>query len=243
MLHIGTAGWAIPAQFRDRMPGTGSVLERYAQRLNATEINSSFYRHHRVQTFARWAESVPGHFRFSVKMPKALTHCGELVPEATTLDRFLDESCGLGSKLGVLLLQLPPKLAFNEASAHMFFGGLRKRVNIPLVCEPRHPSWGSPAAEALLRNYAVARVAADPPRWDGADEPGGADHLAYFRWHGRPRMYYSDYGAESLAALREQVARARERCPEVWIIFDNTVLGCALGNALTLTRDDGCPYR
>lgn len=123
-----------------------------------------------------------------------------------------------------------------SASTQTFFNTLCKRINVPLVCEPRHPSWGSPKAEAVLAHYAVARVAADPPPWQGADEPGGARELAYFRWHGRPRMYYSDYPPETLLALQEQVARASDRASDIWIIFDNTVLGCALGNAMSLSE-------
>lgn len=238
--HVGTAGWAIPAHCRDRVPGSGSQLQRYAQGLNAAEINSSFHRHHRLQTYARWAASVPAYFRFAVKMPRALSHAGELMPAARgagveeVLERFLSEVGGLGEKLAVLLLQLPPKLAFNESSAATFFSALRKRTDLAVACEPRHPSWGSPAAEGLLSHHAVARVAADPARWPGADEPGGAGDLAYFRWHGQPRMYYSDYDAQQLAELRQRAVRAQDRASDVWIIFDNTVLGHALRNALTL---------
>jgi uncharacterized protein YecE (DUF72 family) len=144
-------------------------------------------------------------------------------------------AAGLGEKLAVLLLQLPPKLSFDATSVQTFFDTLRKRTNLQVVCEPRHPSWASPPAEALLTHYAVERVAADPPRWEGGDEPGGARELAYFRWHGRPRRYYSNYGPEELAALRRQVARASGWASDVWIIFDNTVLGNALGNALALS--------
>lgn len=234
MQRIGTAGWAIPSRYSASLPSTGSQLERYARHLNASEINSSFYRHHRLRTYARWASSVPADFRFSVKLPSALSHDGELVSEGETLDRFLDESSGLGAKLGVLLLQLPPKLAFEASSVQPFFDSLRKRINAPLACEPRHPSWASAEAEALLIHHGVARVAADPPRWEGGEEPAGARELAYFRMHGRPRTYYSDYDPEKLALLRQQVARASDRAAEVWVIFDNTVLGCALGNALTL---------
>lgn len=234
-VHIGTAGWAISSQYKDQLPGSGSHLERYAQRLNAVEINSSFYRHHRVQTYARWASSVPSQFRFSVKVPRTLTHEGELVAEAEVLDQFTEEVGGLGRKLGVLLVQLPPKLEFDKAVVSRFFRELRKRIDVPVACEPRHASWGSELADSVLAKLAVARVAADPPPWDGADEPGGFSKLAYFRWHGHPRKYYSNYEEERLASLRQQMILAGKHASHVWIIFDNTVLGCATGNALEIT--------
>lgn len=233
-IHVGTAGWTIAARYQDTLADSGSHLERYGQRLNAVEINSSFRRHHRVQTYARWASSVPTHFRFSVKVPRELTHDGELTPQPDVLDQFIEEVLGLGHKLGVLLVQLPPRLAFDKSVARGFFSELRRRIDVQIACEPRHPSWSSGAANSVLAEYEVARVAADPPPWPGADEPGGCERFAYFRWHGQPRKYYSDYDAERLGSLQQQMSIVGERAFDIWAIFDNTVLGCALGNALAI---------
>jgi uncharacterized protein YecE (DUF72 family) len=234
--YVGTAGWAIPAQYKDALPGTLSHLERYSQRLRAVEINSSFHRHHQLQTYRRWSATVPANFRFSVKVPRTLTHSGELSLNAPVLDRFVDEIRGLGAKLGVILVQLPPKLAFDERTSHAFFEGLRQRTDVQVACEPRHPSWGSARVDRLLAKWRVSRVAADPAPWPGAGEPGGARRLAYFRLHGQPRKYYSDYDESGLASLHAQVSAALKRASEVWIIFDNTALGHALGNALAVTK-------
>ena len=236
MIRIGTAGWAIPSRYKEMFEREGSVLERYACSLDVVEINSSFYRHHREQTYERWAASVPKGFRFSVKVPRALTHEGELTPDRQVLDRFVGEIGGLGGKLGVLLVQLPPKLAFDAAVATRFFKALRKRVDVPLALEPRHPSWGSQRADRLLERFRIARVAADPAPWIGAEIPAGHTDLAYFRWHGSPRKYYSDYDAEGLASLQLQVTAAARKGADVWVIFDNTAHGHALGNALSLRQ-------
>jgi len=232
ILRVATAGWAISAQYKDLFAGDGSQLERYAKRLHAVEINSSFYRHHKINTYRRWADSVPAHFRFSVKVPKTLTHDGELAPLPEVLDQFAVEISGLGEKLGVLLVQLPPSLAFNESIARHFFSEIHRRVDVPITCEPRHPSWGSEGASTLLRECNVARVAADPPPWPGANEAGECRQIAYFRWHGHPRKYYSDYDSEALASLWKQLTIANKTAAQVWCVFDNTALGYALGNAL-----------
>jgi uncharacterized protein YecE (DUF72 family) len=89
--RIGTAGWGVPSQYLDQVPPGGSHLQRYARRLNAAEINSSFYRPHRRTTYQRWAHSVPDDFRFSVKVPKAITHEAGLAACGALLDRFVDE--------------------------------------------------------------------------------------------------------------------------------------------------------
>ena len=72
--RIGCAGWSIPKAHAGAFPAVGTALERYAQVFDCVEINSSFYRSHRPSTYERWAASVPDHFRFSVKMPKQITH-------------------------------------------------------------------------------------------------------------------------------------------------------------------------
>ena len=230
--YVGVAGWSIPSRYQDKLPGAGSHLERYAQRLNAVEINSSFHRHHRAQTYARWSASVPANFRFSVKLPRALTHEGELVADADVLDRFREEVSGLGPKLAVLLVQLPPKLDFDQKVATRFFKEINGRFDVRIACEPRHPSWGSQRAASLLIEHAVTRVAADPPLWPGADQPAGDPTFVYFRWHGQPRKYYSDYGKKCLETLQRHVAEAR--ASQAWAIFDNTAHGFALDNALTV---------
>src|SRR6187551_2667758 len=170
-LRVGTAGWSVPARYADRIPAGGSHLERYARHLNAVEINTSFYRPHQHKTYERWAQSTPAGFRFSVKVPKAMTHEHGLVDCGTLLDRFAAEVTGLGDRLGVLLVQLPPKLALEKRVAGRFFRALRKRIDVPVVCEPRHASWFTPDAGDWLAAREVARVAADPAKVPGGGEP------------------------------------------------------------------------
>src|ERR1700742_2007789 len=145
--RIGTAGWSGPAREAAGTAATGSHLERYAHRLTAVEINSSFYRPHRATTYARWAASTPADFRFSVKIPKAMTHERKLEDCDALLDRFVAEVAGLGDKLGVLLVQLPPKSVLNKRVAAAFFRALRKRIAVPVALEPRHASWFAPGVD------------------------------------------------------------------------------------------------
>jgi uncharacterized protein YecE (DUF72 family) len=103
-----------------------------------------------------------------------------------------------------------------------------------VACEPRHASWFEPGADALLARHGVARVAADPARVPAAAVAGGDRRLVYVRLHGSPRMYYSDYEAERLEAVAEQLRGAGAGGAEPWCVFDNTTLGAATGNALAL---------
>ena len=111
------------------------------------EINSSFYRPHKPATYTKWAGSVPDNFRFAVKVPKEATHARRLVDTEDVLDRFLPEATALGEKLGPLLVQLPPSLAFDADVADTFFAALRERFDGHVVLEPRHPTWFEGKAE------------------------------------------------------------------------------------------------
>lgn len=230
-LYIGYAGWAVPKQHAPYFPDTGTHLERYASVFPAVEINSSFYRPHQAKTYTRWAASVPEHFRFAVKVPKAITHTGRLIGSEAALDRFLDECTGLGVKLGPLLVQLPPSLNFKFDIVTAFCTALRKRFDGPVVCEPRHLTWFTLEAEELLAHHHVARVAADPALTPTAAEPGGWNGLVYYRLHGSPRIYYSDYSPTYLEVLSQRLSETAHTTP-VWCIFYNTAKFAATGNAL-----------
>jgi uncharacterized protein YecE (DUF72 family) len=234
MIRIGTAGWTIPRRHAEHFPAHGSGLERYASRFNAAEINSTFYRSHKPQTYARWVAAVPQDFRFAVKMPKAITHEKRLLDVADLLDRFAEEIAALVPKLGPVLIQLPPSFTFDARLTRAFLRQVRKRIAGPIACEPRHPTWFAAESEQLLSKYRIARVAADPARVPKAAVPAGAVSLAYFRLHGSPRMYYSEYDAAFLDALT--AALRASRAEETWCIFDNTVSGAAAGNALTVQQ-------
>lgn len=234
-MRVGCAGWSIPSRHAQLFGDGGSHLARYATRFSITEINSTFYRAHRPQTFERWAREVPAGFRFSVKLPRAITHDARLRGVGDGLSAFFDQVAGLERKLGGVLVQLPPSLKFDARMASTFFAMLRRRTAVPVACEPRHASWFEGPANELWRRYRIARVAADPARLPAAAEPGGdAGAWSYWRWHGSPRTYYSQYDGGALAELAERLrAHGRVRSP-AWCILDNTAGGHAMADAASL---------
>jgi uncharacterized protein YecE (DUF72 family) len=233
-IFIGTAGWGIPRANQRQFPRGDSLLARYARVFPAVEINSTFYRTHKAATFERWAATVPRTFRFSIKMPGAITHERRLEKTSRQLDSFFADLEPLGQKLGCVLAQLPPSLAFDAPTVRGFLKTLRKRFGGGVALEPRHASWFDARADRLLDDFDIARVAADPPRADGDGVPGGSRKLVYFRLHGSPRLYYSPYDAAYLEALAGRLIMLRRRRIPAWCILDNTASGAATANALTL---------
>lgn len=238
-MRIGTAGWSIPRNSADSFPGDGQHLARYARVLDCAEINSSFYRSHGAQTYARWASTTPPGFRFSVKLPRAITHDACLRDAHESLQRFVDEVATLDDKLAVVLVQLPPSLVFDTGVAAPFFELLRQSFEGGVVCEPRHASWFEPDADALLVEWHVSRAAVDPTKHEAAAHPGGwrgdaGGSLDYYRWHGSPRMYWSRYSIDWLRERNSEIDRSPAAARDAWCIFDNTSAGAAIVNALEL---------
>lgn len=233
-LHVGCAGWAISGANQKAFPGSGSHLHRYAQIFNAVEINSSFYRNHRPETYRRWAGAVPETFRFSVKFPRTITHQVGLRDGRELLPDFLAGVHELGPRLGCLLLQLPPRLAWDPAAADPFFEALRRLHDGPVACEPRHASWFNGAVDRALSIHGIARVAADPALSMRARVPAANRGVQYLRLHGSPRMYYDSYTSQTIKLLATRLQRSTDETAQRWCIFDNTAHGHATVNALSL---------
>jgi len=233
---IGIAGWALPRADADLFPpaGFGSNLARYATVFDAVEINSSFYRPHRPETYARWADSVPASFRFAVKLPRSVTHEKRLQDMEADLDRFAAEAGALGEKLGWILVQTPPSLRYDPAAAAALFAGLAERFGagrpagahsrgqVLLACEARHGSWFGDEATALLREMDVIRVVADPPPGEPGPFMPTREHAAYVRLHGSPLIYRSRYEPER---LKQVAAWLHGQRGSSLVIFDNTMSG------------------
>jgi len=223
---IATAAWSLPKNVAGRFVQEGSGLTRYASLFDGVEVNSTFYRRHKPSTFARWAGSVPDSFRFSVKIPKEITHTRAMKEIGELFDIFLKDISPLGEKRGPLLCQLPPSLAFDGDRMEGAFKTMRTADAGPIVIEVRHRSWASDEALALLKKYAIDQVLADPaPVWPVADF---ADAPAYVRLHGKPKIYYSSYADEEIRSFWRLLA------PDSWCVFDNTASGAAIENALTM---------
>lgn len=208
-IRIGTAGWSLPRGAASAFAREGSHLERYAATFDAAEINSSFHRPHRRSTYERWAAAVPAHFRFSVKAPREITHDLRLRACARPLKKFLDEAAGLGDRLGCLLLQFPPGFVFDVARVGTFLKLLRRHYAGAAVVEPRHASWFASDVAPWLAEFDVDRVGSDPALCEAAAMPTSASGIAYWRLHGSPRKYYSEYPRSYLDSRARSNVRRR----------------------------------
>lgn len=230
-MFIGTAAWNLPKFMRHLFPQEGTILQRYSQVFNGVEINSSFYREHMAKSYLRWSSEVPAHFRFSVKLNKAFMHECNLWPNARKLQGSLENIMHLEDKLDVILVQLPPSMHFETRKAERFYKIIRRNYHGHLALEPRNVSWLSQESQALMVEYGLSKVIADPERCPvGTKKILKAGGPVYFRLHGSPIIYQSSYPKTYLLQLKEEL----EQCEHAWCIFDNTTFGFATQNAYDL---------
>ena len=180
-LLAGTSGysykeWKGPF-YPDDLPAR-EMLHFYASQLPAVEINNTFYRLPKASVLATWAEQVPEEFRFVVKASRRITHFKRLKDTGDETGYLLSTLETLGSRLGAVLFQLPPKLALDLPRLEAFLALLPDATRAAF--EFRHPSWLEPRVFELLRERDFALVGVDAED-EETDEPVETASWGYLR--------------------------------------------------------------
>jgi uncharacterized protein YecE (DUF72 family) len=240
-LHIGTSGWVYRSWKGPFYPETlpsRRYLTFYAQEFTTTEINSSFYHLPRSTTFTNWAEQVPENFIFAVKASRFLTHIKRLLDPEEPWGRFIDSAVNLGSHLGPILLQFPPSFTINASRLEAFFRVAQaekpRSSAFKLVCEFRHESWFHPDIYRLLNRYDVAWCIADGAKYPRKDLV--TTDFAYIRYHGRSKMFASNYSKAVLLKEARLIQRYLRDSLDVFVYFNNDAHAHAVRNARLLKR-------
>jgi len=225
-VRIGISGWTY-APWRGVFYPKGISQKReltYAAGIfPSIEINGTFYGLQRPEAFARWRAETPDDFVFAIKGSRYITHMLKLKDIETPLANFMASGVlRLGSKLGPILWQFPPRMKFEierfrsflkllprttgEASelARRHDARLNGRswiecgVDQPLrhALEIRDDSFRAPVFIELLREYGVALVCADTVEWPLLMDLT-ADFV-YCRLHGSEQLYVSGYDDAAL---------------------------------------------
>ena len=191
--HIGTMGWSYNFWINNFYPvhtKPENFLEEYSKHFNTVEVNSTFYRAPSVSTLENWKNQTKTEFLFSVKIPKKITH-EKMSNDQEYLDYFLNNISHLGSTLGPLLLQFPPRFKSDR------FDSLKDLVSIlpkkhRYTIEVRHKSWLEDIFYDFLEENKIALVFGDGP-WQHGIERITADFV-YFRWEGNRKQIRGNLG-------------------------------------------------
>lgn len=227
-IRIGTSGWTYDHWQGIYYPAgwpKSKRLEYYAMHFDTVELNATFYRLPDRTTFNRWNSRTPEHFCWSVKSSRFITHTKKLENSSEPLDRLYGAVSGLGEKLGGILFQLPPSLAFNENVFGEFCQSLKPDTRHAI--EVRHPSWINERSFGILREYNIALCIADTAERYPYCEEITADFV-YIRLHGSRKLYASKYSEEELRTWAEKIVVWNR---DTFVYFDNDFEGYAVDNA------------
>jgi uncharacterized protein YecE (DUF72 family) len=231
---IGTSGWNYPAWRENFYRGVPQKLwlQFCAERFTAVEVNATFYRLQRRETFADWRARTPARFRFAIKANRYLTHNRKLIEPLPSIRIERDHAAALGDRLAAVLWQLPANFHCDLNRLERFARALRYWRKVRHAIEFRHPSWFVDDIAGCLRAHGIAVCqsdAADWPLWDAV-----TTDLVYVRLHGHSATYASGYAGRTLNSWARRIERWRGEGREVHVYFDNDARGRAPIDALRL---------
>ncbi len=243
-VFVGTSGWMYKDWGKKFYPKdlTKGHLQYLAKEFCTVEVNSSFYHLPLGSTFTKWSEETPDSFVFAVKLSRYVTHRKRLHAVGEPIATFMERARKLGSKLGVVLVQLPPSLKYDEKKLDALLK-LLKRKRARFALEPRHPSWfDSAAREPILKKLKAAKVclvfphSAKIPSPDPDDAANITADFMYVRFHGPSEFAASRYGAARLRPWATRIEAWRKQKLDIFVYFNNDQHGHAIDDARTLKK-------
>lgn len=238
--YVGTSGWQY-SDWKSRFYPIGLTeadeLSYYANSFNTVEVNNTFYRHPKGSTVSTWANRVGKDFRFSIKANRYFTHLKRLKVDSDFILRLESMARNLvpiESKLGCLLLQLPPNFTKDLDRLESTLLAFRSYFRAPFAIEFRNSSWFSPEIFKFLKSYGVASVINDAPKLNWPSNRYITTDWLYIRLHGDSELYKSNYSVDQLMAWKDFIKSSG--CAKVFCYFNNDFRSRATANALSLSR-------
>ena len=201
-------------------------FEFYCQHFNTVELNVTFYRFPQLSFLESWYNRSPEEFMFSVKAPRGITHYKQFHGTEELIGQFYNVIReGLKEKLGCVLFQLPPRSAYTPERLNRIINSLDPAFNN--VLEFRHPSWWvTEVYEMLSENRITFCGMSHPLLPNDIIQNSG---VLYYRFHGVPVLYKSQYDIKILEDFVEDVTKAA-RVKDAYIYFNNDIGGSAITN-------------
>lgn len=204
----------------------------YSQKFNTLELNVTFYRFPVLKSLETWYNISPDNFSFAVKVPRLITHYKKFVDCSRLIDDFYTLiTKGLKEKLGPVLFQLPPKYNYTSERLDLVVRSMYKEFKN--VIEFRESTWWTPKVFRRMKKEKLTFCGIDYPGL-----PNDAiitNEVVYYRFHGKPRLYYSGYKKEDLKSIADSIL-ANKSVTEAHIFFNNTATHAAIKNANSLTK-------
>lgn len=232
--HIGTSGWSYDAwdkKFYPRDIPKTKWFSFYTGHFDTVEMNATFYRSFKDQTFQKWYDKAPDDFLYVFKANRVITHRKYLKQVSDNVKRFCDSVNLVKDKFGLILLQLHPKTSYDP---HLLKEAIASFDDPSVVAvEFRDERWFNDDIYGLLRETETIFCNIDSPKFVINDVVTSTK--AYFRYHGRNDWYKYDYSEKELHSFAEDMSEAAKKGANgIYAFFNNDVDARAPHNALKL---------
>jgi uncharacterized protein YecE (DUF72 family) len=199
----------------------------YAERFHTIELNVTFYRFPVLKSLENWYNISPPEFRFAVKVPRLITHYKKFNDCKRLLDDFYNLTTqGLREKSGPILFQLPPRFEYTTEKLDLIVKSMHQ--GFKNVIEFRDASWWKSVVFKRLKKENIIFCGIDYPGLP--NEAVITNETVYYRFHGKPRLYYSSYKKKELNGVAHSIS-ANKKVKEAFIFFNNTATAAAIKNA------------
>ena len=232
--HIGCSGFLYREWkeyfYPDKLPQR-LWFEYYASIFDTLELNVTFYKFPQLEYLQKWYDTSPAHFSFSLKVPRLITHYKQMKDCESLLDDFYSTvEEGLKEKLGCVLFQFPPKFIYTEERLQLLINNVRPGYGYKNVIELRHTSWWDKKIFKILKDHNIIFSGISHPTLQDHQEPVFNNSTAYYRFHGIPTLFYSEYDEAALKAVADEILK-KKTVKEVFVYFNNTATSAAIKNA------------
>ena len=207
-------------------------FEYYSSQFNTLELNVTFYRFPQLSTLEQWYAKSPDRFCFAMKVPRLITHYKKFNDTEKLLDDFYTTARkGLREKLGPILFQLPGQIVYDENMLERTISAINEDfIN---AIEFRHESWWKPEVFSRLAKKNIIFCSASFPKLP--DDIIQNTSTIYYRYHGVPKLYYSEYPEKQVKKIAEKIKHARG-IDAAYIYFNNTATLAAINNARQMNK-------
>ena len=232
--YIGTSGWSYDHWKTGFYAGKPKRdwLKFCAEQFSSIEINASFYRLQKAETYIRWCYETPAGFRFALKANRYLTHNKKLADPDEAIKREKERAINLGDKLIIVLWQLPAHFKKNIVRLESFCQALSNWSEVRHCIEFRHPSWFDREISDSMEKYQMSICQSDAGDWEFW--PAVTSETIYIRLHGHEQTYRSDYTLEELKRWASKINSWLIDGRNVHVYFNNDAMGAAPYNAKEL---------
>jgi uncharacterized protein YecE (DUF72 family) len=234
--HIGCSGFHYKewrGEFYPENLPQSKWFDYYAQHFNTLELNVTFYRFPTLNSLKGWYDKAPPGFSFSAKVPRSITHFKRFNDTERMMCDFYDLlENGLKEKLSCVLVQLPPQYGYSESNLEKLIYQLHPSFNN--VIEFRNESWWRKDVQEILAENNVSFCGVSFPKISFDDAVINTP-LSYYRFHGVPKLFYSEYDESFIEKIFHQLNQ-NKKVKNIFVYFNNTASLAALHNARHLQQ-------